>query len=152
MTMDKDYFEKFMNYMKAELIKKIEDTGENLNKRIDKNTTYLRAVEDLQSEHVTAIENLTTRSEQNTDDIIDMKLRLDRLDKERGLNEQRFASIEEVMDLKKEEQTPPKVKQLINDVNKLKEDNLDEVTSIAVIFHTNHDISKLFKIILLIVR
>ena len=124
--MDKDYFEKFMNNMKAELIKKIEDTAENLNKKIDKNTTDLRAVEDLQSEHVTTIENLTTRSEQNTDDIIDMKLRLDRLDKERGLNEQRFASIEEVIDSKKEEKTPPKVKQLINDVTKLKEDKLKE--------------------------
>ena len=96
--MDKDYFETFMNSLKAELIKKIEDTAEGLNSKIEQNKSDIRQVENVQSEHETKIDNVTVRSEQNTEDISDIKLRIDKLEKERNLNEQRFSSIEEVID------------------------------------------------------
>ena len=118
-----------MNSLKAELIKKIEDTAEGLNSKIEQNKSDIRQVENVQSEHETKIDNLTVRSEQNTEDISDIKLRIDKLEKERNLNEQRFSSIEEVIDNKKEEKTPPKIKRLLNEVTKMKEDlkNVEEV-------------------------
>ena len=42
--MDKDYFETFMNILKAELIKKIEDTTEGLNTKIEQNKSDIRQV------------------------------------------------------------------------------------------------------------
>ena len=71
--MDKDYFETFMNSLKAELIKKIEDTAEGLNSKIEQNKSDIRRVENVQSEHETKIDNVTVRSEQNTEDISDIK-------------------------------------------------------------------------------
>ena len=132
--MDKEYFESFMNGMKQELLKKIDETAERLNSKIEKNTTDIRALEHTQSEQESKLENLTTRSEQNTEDVNDIKMRLDKLEKEKSLNDQRFSSIEQVIDDKGNDKTPPKLKMLIQDVSKMKEsinnDYVNNYTSI----------------------
>ena len=119
--MDKEYFESFMNGMKQELLKKIDETAERLNSKLEKNMTDIRALEHTQSEQESKLENLTTRSEQNTEDVNDIKMRLDKLEKEKSLNDQKFSSIEQVIDDKVNDKTPPKLKRLIQDVSKMKE-------------------------------
>ena len=47
-------------------------------------------------------------------------MRLDKLEKEKSLNDQRFSSIEQVIDDKGNDKTPPKLKMLIQDVSKMK--------------------------------
>ena len=122
--MDKEYFENLILSMKNEIIQKIDATAEGLNLKIEKNTNDIQRLENVQADQKEKIENVQIRSETNSDEINDIKMRLDRLEKEKGLNEQRFSSIEDVIDTKGDV-TPPKVKNLITEVNKIK-NNIDQ--------------------------
>ena len=122
--MDKEYFENLILSMKNEIIQKIDATAEGLNLKIEKNTNDIQRLENVQADQKEKIENVQIRSETNSDEINDIKMRLDKLEKEKGLNEQRFSSIEDAIDTKGDV-TPPKVKNLITEVNKIK-NNIDQ--------------------------
>ena len=128
--MDKESMEKLLFDFKDEIIKKIECTAEILNTKIDKNTMEISIIKDEMATNSEKLENNIMRAETNTDDIGDLKLRLDKLEKEKQLNDQRFDSIETEIDKKTD--TPPKVRGLINDLNKIKEDALNnkEITEL----------------------
>ena len=91
--MDKEYFENLILSMKNKIIQKIDATAEGLNLKIEKNTENIQRLENVQADQKEKIENVQIRSETSSDEINYIKMRLDKLEKEKGLNEQRFSSI-----------------------------------------------------------
>ena len=74
--------------MKNDIISKIDVTAELLNSKIEKNKEDISSLKDEVTSHNDKLENITTQSKANTEEISDLKLRIDKLEREKELNNQ----------------------------------------------------------------
>ena len=142
--MDKETMEKLLTTFKNEIIDKMDSTSERLNAKIEKNITEIAEIKDNVATNTENLKNNIIRAETNTDNLNDLKLRIDKLEREKDLNNQRFGDIEAEMDGERIH-TPPKVKVIQKDINKLKEDFISKEDlksikqEISMIKNTNKD-------------
>ena len=129
--MDKETMEKLLTTFKNEIIDKMDSTSERLNAKIEKNITEIAEIKDNVATNTENLKNNIIRAETNTDNLNDLKLRIDKLEREKDLNNQRFVDVEAEMDGERIN-TPPKVKVIQKDINKLKEDYISKEDLISI--------------------
>ena len=110
--------------LKNDLFKKIDAVSEDLNKRITNNAIEIRNISAVQEEEKEKLDNINIRAEENTENITDLKERLEKLEKDKRVSDLRLSEMENVID-GNEKTTPPKLKELRVDVEKMKGKNAE---------------------------
>ena len=81
--MDKKTMEKLLATFKNKIIDKMDSTSERLKAKIEKNITEIAEIKDNVATNTEKLENNIIRAEANTDDLNDLKLRIDKLKREK---------------------------------------------------------------------
>ena len=84
--MDEATMRKLLSEFKDEIKETIESTAEKLNKKIDKNTLDISSMKEEMATNNEKLENTSTRAEENSEELTDIRLRIDKLEKEKDLN------------------------------------------------------------------
>lgn len=124
--MDEQTWRSLLSEWKNKIIDKIDSTAEQMNSKIENNKNEINFIKDEVASYNEKLDNISVRSETNTEDISDLKIKVEKLEKEKELNHQRFGSIKAEIDGEKINTTPPKIKLLMKDVTKLMDEAINK--------------------------